>query len=585
MNSALRLLLVSATVAAPLVSACGKDDVERTPISIRVRGPNDSVASEIYGFPTVSTDIEKVRVTAFSGFSVVERVEFEYGDPYTGTLPTLAYGPDNWVAVEALDEDDNVLASGATQWFTLRAGDTLAGALSVFTARPNRFTGAFRYDGDTDQSVASAFELPGGRAGAATVAMPDGRVVVIGGAAMGITEGAIELGTALDSIQVYDPADGTWYTVTEPGCDFSDGIEACATRTPSAASFSAAAVLDADTIIVSGGLTPDADFPDVLLASDDVFTIDFESPYEATVSAVNVESGAGAARAMHTATVMDDGRVLFIGGITGQYSAPRYLNTVDMVTNDGLLVYRDAGVTLNSARALHTAVNFREGSHGIIVTGGRTEDAVVGLSEVVYLNSDGSMGVDSFGAVAGSVDLSVPRFGHATAVYGCPGSDARYLLVAGGFTAVGTLALEGTAASTAIDAYIPGAFAADGAYAYESRAGLELADARAFASALSFLGSGDVVVAGGIGATGNVIETAERFVNPWGAGCATFGEDGDSVIRQEIADGLVTGRAFAGAVTLPSQFGLIAAGSSGDDGLTSSEFFNSNDYGLIFSAN
>ncbi len=187
MNRTLALLPLGSLAFASLALGCGGDEAKRTSLTLTLRGPNDNHSAEIYGFPqeTLSV-IDAVRVTAMRGNEVIEQVEFDY-EAYEGRLPTVPYGDDNWITVEALANDD-VVASGASPRFSLAPGDAPL-SLEVFTAVPREFTGTFKFDSELDQSVPSTYELPGGRAGAAVATLPDGRVVVIGGAELALGEG------------------------------------------------------------------------------------------------------------------------------------------------------------------------------------------------------------------------------------------------------------------------------------------------------------------------------------------------------------------------------------------------------------
>ncbi len=583
MNRTLALLPLGSLAFASLALGCGGDEAKRTSLTLTLRGPNDNHSAEIYGFPqeTLSV-IDAVRVTAMRGNEVIEQVEFDY-EAYEGRLPTVPYGDDNWITVEALANDD-VVASGASPRFSLAPGDAPL-SLEVFTAVPREFTGTFKFDSELDQSVPSTYELPGGRAGAAVATLPDGRVVVIGGAELALGEGAVAtFGTFYDTVQVYTPADGTWWTLTTPGCDVaSDGVDACAVRLPRAVAFGAAASVDADRVVFSGGLYADdlGGGNIVLNVSPSVVSITVNIDLTAEIAPVPSAAGGGAVpgRAFHTATQMSDGRIAFIGGIGGTYSSPTFPTSIDEVLRAATLTYQASGAALTAGRALHSATNFAQDDHGIVVFGGRNASSVVAVSESVYIDG-GALASEPFSARPGSVDLAVPRFGHAVAEYGCPGSARRYLFVAGGFTTAGATVVEGSAATNSVEVYDPSGLAATSAYTVVRETGLTLANARAYAVAAATTTTGDVLVAGGFGADGTVIESAELFENfDWGA-CELFVQPGGGH-RSEVAGGLVAARAFAHAVPMANQFVLVTGGTSGAAGLASSELYNTNVYEVI----
>lgn len=569
-----------------LTGACGGKEDERTGVSITLRGPNDNHASDIFGFPeALINSIASVRISAFQGFSLAEQVEFDY-TALEGELPTINYGEDNWLAVEGLDANGGVVASGASQWFTLEPGDSPV-SLEIFTSRVRRFTTGFRFDGAVNQSVPSGFELPAGRAGASMVTLPDGRIVVLGGAQVALTGGVPALTTYFDTVQIYQPSDGNWFTLTVPGCDVATlGVDACATKLPQPVAFAAAATLDENRIVISGGLARDPDL-EVDVASARVAVLEMVGGLEATITpvAASATGGAIAARAFHTATQVTDGRILFVGGMTGQYNNPSFPTGVDQVTRQGTLIYEGTGASLTQGRALHTATNFDAGDHGIIVVGGRNGSAAIGLSEVVFL-SGGSVLTEAFTARPGSVDLATARFGHTALTYGCPGSDKRYLFVAGGFTSPGTTLLQGSAPSDIAEVYDPAGLNVADTYTFLRDDALRLARPRAFAAGAGLLGSGDVIIAGGTDGEGGVLESAEVFTNIDWTNCGSFtrlgGNGAAAVDRSEVADGLVTARAMSTAVTLDSQYVFFVGGTDGTNSLASSEFYNANDYAIIY---
>jgi hypothetical protein len=123
-------------------------------------------------------------------------------------------------------------------------------------------------------------------------------------------------------------------------------------------------------------------------------------------------------RANHTATLLDDGRVLLIGG----QSANTELATTEVF--DPASGAFTAGPTMLEARANHTAVKI--GGSTVAVIGGRARGGVIARVEFVQLGGAGQ--------VYQGPALATPR-SHAAAAL-IPNQDA--IVVAGGFGAVVT---------------------------------------------------------------------------------------------------------------------------------------------------
>lgn len=594
MKSPIRFFVAAALAAgtAPVLSACGDDAPTIARFTVQVYGPDDDRAAQdpIFGFPAgVQSQITDVRVTAFQGLQRIASEEFDYegdNDGFNGTLPAVPFGENNWLAVEALNNNGDVLASGASQRFDLVDEASLAGlSVRVHTALPDRFTTAFRFDNDDSvrASVTAPFELGVGRVGFASAELPDGRIVMIGGADLDFGADGVSFAAYYDTVEVYEPTTGTWFTVTTPGCSIADlGIEGCAVRLTQPRAFHTATVLDDGSVAIVGGIAEDPDFgnPVTVSINSAIEVLEFTGQLEGTVTPSSATTG-NASRALHTATKMSDGRVVFVGGITGSWDNPTYLSDIDEMTGGGSdFSYGTTGVFLGQPRALHTAVYFDEQEQGIVLAGGRGTDNVVGGSEVVYLDG-GAIGVDAFAAVGGSVDMAQPRFGHSAVPYGCPGSTRRYMAVAGGWTSVtGPAPLAGATTTPLVEVYDPSGFNSSSVYTFLPDPAFQMTAGRAFPTLVALPALGDLLVAGGINGGGDIVETAERFVNIEVSNCGSFTRGG-AVDRTTVADGLVEARAMAHGYALPSQFAFVFGGTNGSNALRSSEFYNTNDYRFI----
>ncbi len=593
MQRRLLFLLLGALATSATLVACGEED-QITPMSIDIRGPNDDPDQQIFAFPDPEwQDIRKVRVTLLQGREVVERQTWDYDD-FSGKLPTISYGEDFLLSVEGLDAADEVLASGASQRFDVIEGEDPP-VVQVFTARPSAFTRAFRYvnnervagsDDPFTGSVEAPFELPDARGGAAWVELPDGRIMVIGGARMAVSSGEVSFGEFFGTVEIYTPRTGNWLTVTIAGCDIGTlGVQTCALQLSRPRAFHAASLLPDGRIVVTGGIAPEPEIPDTWLTVGEVDVIELTDAFEGTVDTVAPLSGAVSSRAFHSASTTADGSIIVAGGIRGVYGSPEYVGQVDVITpmEGQLPIYEqalnDAGapLQLNQARAVHQAVNIDEGEHGVIVIGGRNETSTVGTSEVIYREGD-HWGIELFANREGSTDLATGRFGHRALRYVCPDDDGIYVAIVGGYTGVtGPRPLDGGAPTGSLEVYqAPTSLSSP--FEITSTPTGNFANGRAFAQVATFDSSGDIVVAGGIGGNGEVVASAERALLDWGS-CLPYGDSG--ALTLDGIGSMTTPRAFGGAASLESYFGIFFGGTNGTDAVRLPEFFNPNDYFLF----
>jgi hypothetical protein len=193
-------------------------------------------------------------------------------------------------------------------------------------------------------------------------------------------------------------------------------------------------------------------------------------------------------RANHTATLLGDGRVLIAGGTVGS----RELQTTEIF--DPRTASTCAGPTLSEPRAYHGAA--RVGQQGVALIGGQGSGRVLGSIEFV------SVGGCTEGTSQPGPSLNVARSHPMVGVI--PGSDA--ILVVGGFSNAVTDEQHGTAVS---DIELIDVNRQNVAASTVRCSGLSLAEARG-AAALVSLPDG-FLVAGGVGASSQVLGSAERI--------------------------------------------------------------------------
>jgi hypothetical protein len=586
-----RIQCVLATLASIAacggLSACGGDDAVVTQLQVSVWSNDGSEP-----FPLADNDDpEIVNVFAFRGLEPLSSTEGDFRDDSV-RLPTIPFGDDNWLAISVVGDGDNgnntTLASGATpRRFSAIEGVDI-GPIDVFMTRPEQFTRAFAVDFAEAESRESTFELGGAssRAGFSMTELADGRLLVAGGADITVgADGVVTFGNFRDTVEVYDPSSGSWFLVTEPGC-FDDGgnLDECAVRLSTPVAFHSASLFSNGQIAFVGGLTPgegDSGFA----VSGEINVLSFESALEGFVDKLDDEEFYSQ-RAFHTATAVGTDRILLVGGIDRSYELPRFSTGVDELYLEGGELGIEIGVVdLDEGRAAHSAEYFGQEydglPHGIIVAGGRNETSVLGSSEVIYLDGGDIK-------ITPGANLAVPRFGAAATTYIAPGDIDdetgelnEYWVLAGGYTAVGSTpgVLNGSQPTGSVENYI-----VRNARFNDEDGDQVVGTARAFGMAVNFPLSGDLLLAGGIGADGTVLDSGTWLVQRED-GADGWYDNGGWAFDSTNFGGTIkmsSPRVFGQAVTLPSMFGFFVGGSNGTSSVTSSDFYNNNDYGLAF---
>ncbi len=168
--------------------------------------------------------------------------------------------------------------------------------------------------------------------------LADGRVLVVGGRGI---DGTVELA----SVELYDPKKNKW---------------AVAKPLPAGRSGHTATLLADGRVLVVGGTTHEAGAEGsrfVALASVEL--------YDPKAGTWKAGAPMAQARNWHTATLLDDGRVLVTGGAREQKS---HLATTELY--DAAKDAWTAGPPLKQSRCLHQAAKLTDGS--VVVVGGRS---------------------------------------------------------------------------------------------------------------------------------------------------------------------------------------------------------------------
>jgi hypothetical protein len=544
-----------------------------TPVSIQVFGTE---GDDPFALQDGEEPFE-VRMYALRNFGLIGQSATRFRDGSLN-LPVIPFGADTLVGVmlngDRGQTEDIILRSGlTTRSFTLNEGDAVP-ELRIFTMPPQRFTRAFGLAleddfSDAEETTLQFFELGGNnqgigtRAGFAHAVLPDGRIVVAGGVEITMQDGVPTFGQFRNTIEIFDPHAQRWTVLSEPDCLTS--LEACAIRFRTPRAFLTASVVNGDVVFV-GGITQDElrEYP----VTNEVLRLRLLSAFEAELEVV--ESFGTPARAFHTATAIGPDRVIIAGGMGRSYASPSFPPAVDeLIVEGGEVVYSATDLSLNTPRALHAAEYFVtpvEGApHGIILAGGRNASSVFASTEIIYLNGP------DLDLIEGPA-LRVGAFGMASTPLTCRtfSDPGEYWLLAGGMRQVvadGPL-LAGAEPTGALQTYEV-AFSEFLAHGDDN-----LATPRAFAQAIHFPITGDMLVAGGVRGDGSVAPDGEWIIRA--DECNEPLNQGSAPWRFSVR--LNTPRAFATMLRLPSQLGYIIGGTSGSATLSDGEFYNNFDF-------
>lgn len=328
-------------------------------------------------------------------------------------------------ALDPVWESTDGSLSAARRWATATPlGDDLLA--------PVLFAGGF--DGTAALSSAELYE-PGSRTFAATgdlkdargasaaARLPDGRVLLMGGAASSTAGNGAPggvLGGILGSIERYDPATGAF---TKLGASLNparaglsattlgDGkvlmaggqdslaqpLKKTALFDPSTSSLAsgpdmfaahvghAAAAIDGAHVLVTGGV---ASLNGNATTAVDLFTQDIQSPMGGTFS---VADALNVPRAFHSATPIGNGRILLSGGIANPNDPQASLHgTADMFTptaeGAGPGVVTTLASKMSIGRAYHSAVRLPQGV--VVLSGGFGAQLVAGAPHAVSSATD-----------------------------------------------------------------------------------------------------------------------------------------------------------------------------------------------------
>lgn len=183
-------------------------------------------------------------------------------------------------------------------------------------------------------------------------------------------------------------------------------------------------------VLIVGGITEGHGAPKFRRA------IEMYNPATGTFANV-AELKAGGARAFHTATLLNDGRVLIAGGAAEVGVSVESLRSALIIDpTDPTKVKLSDVITLRKARSGHTAVSLADGRVILIggrervMTASRPEDHNYLRSIEVFDPTKNLFAIPADATGVNAVELGFARFGHTSTLL----ADGKNILVAGGFS-------------------------------------------------------------------------------------------------------------------------------------------------------
>lgn len=562
-------ILALTLFAAATAAGCGDEAAPAAP-KLFIYGPG--------GYASFGNDAvvpSELAVQTYEGTALLQYTPSAYSADVGGslTLPSIDLAGETWMSVEGFNSD-GTLWLGSSPLMSVD-GQAVPGTIPVFTGPPNRFFLGYEIGyGDNFDPISSGaegepagrtaqFAESAGRAGAAVAQAPNGQgYYVVGGA----TYSAGTLSNLSGNIEWYDPYDGRFKLVTEKGCTGEPAD--CAVKLDSPRAFHSANIVSSGLLFVAGGLTSGASGPEAT-ASIEVFKV-------SGATAERVNSGVPfellTPRAFHTATLFDDGSLLFVGGFSGSVAAPGTFPTMlEFWDPRNASDMQESATPLNKARAMHSATYIAQRGHGLLVVGGRTNTEVVSDAAIIYKQKnaeDFSIQIWSVGSCAEGSSLC--RWGHTATRVNCSTEMPRVMFT-GGYAAIGTGANSLFVGASPIETIgifdtawllaavpVPAVFTRNAVLAADPGLGLGFGASAAFTlnNLVNDTPVTDFVVAGGIDASGNPVATGRRISVDYGTCEPT----------SSVAADLTTPRAFATGLRNEGQALIFVGGTGGATG-------------------
>lgn len=282
-----------------------------------------------------------------------------------GNLPSLDFGEHFCVFVRGFSASgDNAVPQffGASTAFGVARGDEKTVSIQIGRADCLELNTSSRYNAHPE----GADDLHGQRTGATMTELPDGRVLVIGGAVVDANGAEVQI---LDTIEIYEPNRGQFLALPA--------------RLDTPRAYHTATLLADGSVLVVGGISArSGDTVQVAGSASIINLADFEP-----VTRLPAPFSAGDERYRHQATPLSDGSVLITGGAGGdgtpRRSTFRYFPSTTGDPLDGQ--FRRQG-DLWEPRAWHTTSPLPRSGELAVVAGGLGEAGPLDSIEVFTIN-------------------------------------------------------------------------------------------------------------------------------------------------------------------------------------------------------
>jgi hypothetical protein len=398
--------------------------------------------------------------------------------PYSSlgfAFPAVDSSGNAWISAEGLDAEGATLWSGGSALF-YAGGKRVSKPVPLFVAPPESFIPAYTITfGEPDAPLPFPSTLAAGaeptasdllfadaaeRAGATFTDLGGARgYLIVGGTSIaGEADrvGGSIFGEPSDTIEWYDPYTGAFKLVLEAGCTFEDDPLECALRLEQGRAFHTATLLDDGRVMIAGGLVKRRSGTEVLGATASVEVIRLRADGTGSFDPAGAPTELIEPRAFHTASTLAEGDVIIVGGFSGVLGDPKPFPTdIEQLRPDNRGEFVTAAVALPVGRAMHTATSITDFGHGILIAGGRNETEVVSEGAILYrLADDTELSRDPWSVGSCAQRSPLCRWGHVAVLYRCPEADGPRVLLVGGFQSIET----GNLFSASTGANVPAVF-------------------------------------------------------------------------------------------------------------------------------
>jgi hypothetical protein len=366
---------IMAAMAALLVFPGCKDTLEGESLGLLDLAVYKAASTDPASDPYSNVSFVRLAVTDDNGKMLTDKfVRFE--EAAQAALDAIPFGSGLKITLEGWSQNDSgligqLISRGRSLPFTVFE-DSAFQEVPIMMSRVN----AFGMTSQQTQNGSVATRLNRGRIGHSVSLLPNGTVLIMGGATSTVAGDYTQpsdLSAVHRSVEVYDPRTGIW-------TEFADGLA-------TARAFHSTTTLSDGRIAVAGGIT---DTAGTTLNSVELFDPSSGGNFilDATVTL-------NASRAGHTASLVEGGdHIVFAGGFTTVSGTRAALNTVEVVCITGAACQSSGqGViytgVLAEARAFHTATRVKVGpnkSEAVVLIGGEGDEGTRDSAETFILN-------------------------------------------------------------------------------------------------------------------------------------------------------------------------------------------------------